>query len=167
MKNLQTAIMNSKQIYKAKRIAFVAHDDKKTDLIEWSYFNRKTLMQHEIMAAGYAGSILEGTLNKPVLKLSSEHMGGFRQMISCITEGKIDMIFFFWKEGDNILDSDIKALLKAAIEANLVIACNRITADFILKSMLMSEEYFLPAQENVIKSPQTAFINKNAFTAVA
>lgn len=130
--------MSAINIKNTKRIAFVVHDDKKSELIEWSYFNKDILMQHEIIAPGNAGNILEGTLNKPISKLPD---GEFHLLSSLITEGKIDIVIFFWNTSETQMQKNgIKALLRTALANNVIVACNKITAAFILHSSLMNRE---------------------------
>lgn len=130
--------MSAINIKNTKRIAFVVHDDKKSELIEWSYFNKDILMQHEIIAPGNAGNILEGTLNKPISKLPD---GEFHLLSSLITEGKIDIVIFFWNTNETQMQKHgIKALLRTALANNVIVACNKITAEFILHSSLMKRE---------------------------
>lgn len=125
-----------------KRIALVAHDHKKKDLIEWAEHNRKVLALHELVATGTTGRMLEEKLNVPVKKFFSGPLGGDQQIGAMIAEGKLDFIVFFWDPMEaQPHDSDVKALLRLAVAWNILIACNRTTADFILTSFLMQEEY--------------------------
>ena len=125
-----------------KRIALVAHDHKKKDLIEWAEHNRRVLGLHELVATGTTGKLLEEKLNVPVKKFFSGPLGGDQQIGAMIAEGKLDFIVFFWDPMEaQPHDSDVKALLRLAVAWNILIACNRTTADFILTSLLMQEEY--------------------------
>jgi methylglyoxal synthase len=125
-----------------KRIALVAHDHKKKDLIEWAEYNRKVLSLHELVATGTTGTLLEEKLNLPIRKFYSGPLGGDQQIGAMIAEEKIDFIVFFWDPMEaQPHDSDVKALLRLAVAWNILIACNRTTADFILTSLLMQEEY--------------------------
>ena len=126
----------------AKRIALVAHDNKKKDLMEWAYYNRNVLAQHELIATGTTGRLLEETLERPVKKLLSGPLGGDQQMGAMVAEEKLDMMVFFWDPMEaRPHDSDVKALLRLAVAWNILMACNRATADFILTSVLMKEDY--------------------------
>lgn len=126
----------------AKRIALVAHDNKKKDLMEWAYYNRNVLAQHELIATGTTGRLLEETLERPVKKLLSGPLGGDQQMGAMVAEEKLDMMVFFWDPMEaQPHDSDVKALLRLAVAWNILMACNRATADFILTSVLMKEDY--------------------------
>ena len=136
-----------------KRIAMVAHDHKKKDLIDWAWYNRDVLSMHELLATGTTGKLLEEKLKQPVRKLMSGPLGGDQQIGSLIAEGKVDALIFFWDPMEaQPHDPDIKALLRLAVVWNLPFACDRATADFILTSPLMHAEYecILPDYENYI-----------------
>ena len=132
----------------AKRIALVAHDNKKKDLIEWAVHNKTFLSEHELIATGTTGKLLEENLKRPVKKLLSGPLGGDQQMGALIAEEKLDLLVFFWDPMEaQPHDSDVKALLRLAVARNILIACNRTTADFILTSVLMNEEYPIVVQD--------------------
>lgn len=125
-----------------KQIALVAHDHKKKDLIEWAVYNRAVLSGHTLIATGTTGKLLEESLNLPILKLLSGPLGGDQQIGALIAEEKLDLLIFFWDPMEaQPHDSDVKALLRLAVARNILIACNRTTADFILTSVLMLQEY--------------------------
>jgi methylglyoxal synthase len=125
-----------------KRIALVAHDHKKKDLIEWAEYNKTELARHELLATGTTGKMLEDQLDRPVKKLLSGPLGGDQQIGAMIAEGKIDVLIFFWDPMEaQPHDPDIKALLRVAVVWNIPIACDRATADFVLTSPLMNDEY--------------------------
>ena len=122
----------------SKRIAIIAHDSMKNELIEWSFQNREILAQHEIIAAGYTAYILEGTLNIPVNKQVPNNLGGYQQIGSMITEGKVDAIIFLWdRKKTEAFDNDIKSLICLAEQHNIVLAANKQTADALLTSSFL------------------------------
>lgn len=125
-----------------KKIALVAHDNKKRDLLEWAKFNRELLCQHELYGTGATGSLLKKELGLDIVKLQSGPLGGDQQIGAKVTEGGIDFLIFFWDPlAPHPHDTDVKALLRIAVVWNIPVACNRASADFMISSPLMSEEY--------------------------
>jgi methylglyoxal synthase len=139
-----------------KKIALVAHDNKKRDLLEWARFNRELLAHHKIFATGTTGELLAKELNFKVNRLQSGPLGGDQQIGSKIVEGKIDFLIFFWDPLEQMPhDPDIKALLRMAVVWNIPIACNRASADFMISSPLMDGEYsrLVPDYDDYLKRP--------------
>ena len=135
---------NIRVLNNRKRIALVAHDNKKKDLTEWVIANKAELLRHELLATGTTGRLLEERLDRPIKKLLSGPLGGDQQIGSLIASGDIDMLIFFWDPMEaQPHDSDAKALLRVAIAWNCIVACDRATADFVLTSPLMKEQYEL------------------------
>jgi methylglyoxal synthase len=125
-----------------KRIALIAHDNRKADLLAWAKFNRGTLSKHELLATGTTGTLLAEELGLKVHRFLSGPLGGDQQVGAAIAEGRIDVVIFFWDPLEpHPHDVDVKALLRVAVVHNIAIACNRATADFVLSSPIMSEEY--------------------------
>ncbi len=125
-----------------KRIALIAHDNRKLDLLDWARFNRGTLARHELYGTGTTGGLVERELGVPVHRFLSGPLGGDQQIGAGVAEGRLDVVIFFW---DPLMsqphDVDVKALLRIAVVHDTPIACNRATADFLLSSPLMSAPY--------------------------
>jgi methylglyoxal synthase len=141
-----------KNMEASKRIALVAHDNRKKDLIEWVEWNWSVLVNHQLVCTGTTGRLVEDALVRlagpvkaggiRVRKLKSGPLGGDQQLGALIAEGEIDGIIFLWDPMEpHPHDVDVKALLRICVLYNIPTACNRSTADFIISSPLFSQEY--------------------------
>lgn len=127
---------------KKKRIALIAHDNCKPDILEWAKYNREILAEHDLFGTGTTGSLIGSELNVKVHLFKSGPVGGDQQVGANIVEGNIDFLIFFWDPLEPLPhDPDIKALLRIAVVYNIPIACNRASADFIISSPLMKTDY--------------------------
>src|SRR6188768_1468171 len=138
------SLMNpeSVRMKRRKRIALIAHDNRKTDILDWARYNRGTLSHHELFATGTTGGLLARDLGLTVTRFLSGPLGGDQQVGAALAEGRIDFVIFFWDPLEpQPHDVDVKALLRIAVVYNVPIACNRATADFLLSSPLMEEVY--------------------------
>ncbi len=136
---MEHIVLPSKQ---KKRIALVAHDNKKQDLLEWAKWNRSLLINHDLFATGTTGKLLEEILGTTVHKFQSGPLGGDQQIGAKIAEGELDFMIFFWDPlTQQPHDTDVKALLRIAVVWNIPVACNRASADFMISSTLMTGEY--------------------------
>ena len=136
-----------------KRIALIAHDNMKGQLLEWTKENRSTLSQQTLYATGTTGHLLAKETGLDITKLISGPLGGDQQIGALLTEQKIDMIIFFWDPFEPMPhDPDVKALLRVAAVWNVAVACNRTSADFMISSLKMNEaiEYRIPDYEQYL-----------------
>jgi methylglyoxal synthase len=125
-----------------KRIGLVAHDNKKQDLVEWARYNRALLAEHDLVATGTTGILLERELGLPVTLLQSGPLGGDLQVGAMIADGTIDFLVFFWDPLEpQPHDTDVKSLLRIGVVWNIPVACDRASADFMISSPLMKGSY--------------------------
>ncbi len=125
-----------------KRVALVAHDNRKMDLLEWAEFNKGTLSAHELYGTGTTGRMVQERTGLEVQKLLSGPLGGDQQLGAAIAEGRLDVLVFFWDPLEPLPhDTDVKALLRIAVLYDIPTACNRSTADFLVSSPLMAQVY--------------------------
>ncbi|MGD0036390.1 MAG: methylglyoxal synthase [Bacteroidota bacterium] len=136
----------------SKRVALVAHDNCKKDMVEWVEWNWRSLMDHELICTGTTGRLVEEAITNKlgkgqsysthIIKLKSGPFGGDQQLGAMIAEGNVDIVIFFWDPMQpHPHDVDVKALLRISVLYNIPTACNRATADFLISSHLMREAY--------------------------
>lgn len=150
---------------KRKRIALIAHDRRKKDLIEWVQFNKGTLSEHELYATGTTGSLIEQKTGLKVTKFKSGPLGGDQEIGAKISEGEIDVLIFFWDPLEPLAhDVDIKALLRIATVYNIPVAITRSTADFLISSPLFKSEYeqIQPDYESELKDRIMKIVQQNS-----
>lgn len=125
-----------------KRIVLIAHDNRKSELLEWAKWNKKLLSRHELFGTGTTGGIISNELGLEVHRFKSGPLGGDQQVGSKVSEGEIDVMIFFWDPmSAQPHDVDVKALLRLAVVYNIPVACNRSSADFMISSPLLQQEY--------------------------
>jgi len=134
--------MEKTDLLTPKRIALIAHDGRKDDLLEWVKYNQGTLSHHFLYATGSTGALIARETGLPVHRFLSGPLGGDQQIGAKIAEGEIDFLIFFWDPLEpQPHDPDIKALLRLAVLYNIPTASNRATADFLIASPLMNQPY--------------------------
>jgi methylglyoxal synthase len=124
------------------RIALIAHDNKKQDLVEWARYNQPLLEQHTLSATGTTGRMLQDELGLEVYCHRSGPLGGDQQIGSRIADGDVDFLVFFWDPLEpQPHDPDVKALLRLAVLWNIPVACNRSSAGLMISSSLIGSDY--------------------------
>ncbi|MSO59358.1 MAG: methylglyoxal synthase [Ilumatobacteraceae bacterium] len=127
---------------KHKVIALVAHDNMKDELLEWVEHHREKLALHTLIGTGTTGKLVNDKTGLVVERLRSGPLGGDQQIGARIADGDVDVLLFFWDPLEpQPHDPDIKALLRIAVVWNIPVACNRATADFIMSSPFITNEY--------------------------
>ncbi len=130
------------KIGKQKKIALIAHDGKKEDIIQWCKVNKDILSRHFLSGTGTTARMITDRTGLPVKGYNSGPLGGDQQIGAKIVEGKIDFVIFF---SDPLTaqphDPDVKALLRIAQVYDIPIANNKASADFLINSSLMDKEY--------------------------
>jgi len=143
-----------------KRIALIAHDHRKQDLLAWARRNREALAVHELYATGTTGGLLAAELDLAIHRFVSGPLGGDLQVGAAIVEGRIDMVIFLWDPLEpQPHDVDVKALLRIAVVCDVPMACNLATADFLVSSPLTRHPY----RRQTLKHPATPHTNLEVF----
>jgi methylglyoxal synthase len=153
--------MEDFKMNKKKNIGLIAHDGCKKDMVEWVAFNAKKLSAHNLVCTGTTGGLIEQvfiekfpSLSVNITKLKSGPLGGDQQMGALIASDQLDILIFFTDPMTmQPHDVDVKALIRLSTIANIVVACSRSSADFIISSPLFEEKYDVlkNAHENYVK----------------
>lgn len=155
------------QMESKKRIALIAHDNMKDELLEWIRFNKESLIQHEIYATGTTGWLIEHELGIEIHRMQSGPLGGDLQIGAKIAEGEINFLVFFWDPLEaQPHDPDVKALLRLAVLWNIPAATNRASADFMFSSPLMNSEYerIVPDYDTFLKERRQRLMGEVKFS---
>jgi methylglyoxal synthase len=135
------------------RIILIAHDDKKTDLVEWTRFNAGTLCRHDLIATAATGEVIQDIPGLTVRTLLHGPAGGDAQAGALIATGEADVLVFFWEPLEvQPHDVDVKALLRLAVLHNVPTACNRATADYLIVAALRDLSVHRPSRNTMLRA---------------
>ncbi|MFT8347555.1 methylglyoxal synthase [Clostridium saccharoperbutylacetonicum] len=144
--------MVNNKIKKQKKIALIAHDNRKTDLISWVKKNSIILGKHFLCGTGTTSKLISEETSLPVKPYRSGPLGGDQQIGAAIVDGEVDFMIFFWDPlTSQPHDPDVKALLRIAVLFDIPVAMNQSSADFLLSSSFMDEEY----EKNIVDYTNT------------
>jgi methylglyoxal synthase len=133
---------NSRALPERKRIALIAHDGRKDEMVRWAKNHTSTLSRHHLFGTGTTGELVQREVGLPVERFASGPLGGDQQIGGKIVEGAIDILLFFWDPlSAQPHDPDVKALLRVAALYEVPIACNVVTADFLISSPYFDRVY--------------------------
>ncbi len=120
---------------KVKTIALIAHDNKKSEIVNWALKNKETLAKYELCGTGTTAKLIAEATDLKVKRYLSGPLGGDQQIGAKVAEGKIDVVIFFWDPLESQPhDPDVKALLRISVVYDIPIATNRATADYVIHS---------------------------------
>ncbi len=123
---------------KKKTIALIAHDNKKSEIVNWALKNKEALAKYNLCGTGTTARLIAEATDLTVKRYLSGPLGGDQQIGAKVAEGKIDIVIFFWDPlSSQPHDPDVKALLRIANVYDIPIATNRATADFVMHSELI------------------------------
>lgn len=135
---------------KRLKIALVAHDHRKADMVEWAYYNSEFLRPHELICTGTTGSLIEEFFQKKgiqadIIKMNSGPMGGDAEIAAMVVRGEINLAIFLIDDlNPQPHEADIMMLLRQCRVHNVPIACNRYSADLMLTSTLWDDDSYTP-----------------------
>ncbi|CUH96821.1 hypothetical protein P22_2932 [Propionispora sp. 2/2-37] len=134
--------MSQFKLEKQKRIALIAHDNRKQDLVSWAMKRKQLLSNHFLCGTGTTSAMISQHTGLSVKAYQSGPLGGDQQIGACIVANEVNFMVFFWDPlAAQPHDPDVKALLRIAVLYDVPVAMNQSSADFFLTSSLMEEEY--------------------------
>jgi methylglyoxal synthase len=136
------------------KIALIAHDRRKSDMLDWAEFNRLYLRRHKLVCTGTTGLLINNLLNDietqeftDITCVNSGPLGGDAEIAAMIVRGEVDLCVFFIDDLDSQPhEADIQMLLRQCRVHNIPVACNRYTADLIITSNLWDNENYKPTK---------------------
>ena len=139
------------------KIALVAHDQRKADMVDWAKFNAQYLSQHELVCTGTTGGLIknafsEAGIDAQVECMNSGPMGGDAEIAAMVVRNEIDLAIFLIDDlNAQPHEADIQMLLRQCRLHNVPIACNRISADLMISSRLWEDPTYKPIEQSYIR----------------
>ena len=122
------------------RLAIIAHDGKKADLVAFATFNRDRLAEFQLVATSSTGKLLSDKVGLEVERVESGPVGGDVQIANRVVEGEIDAVIFMVDPLDrHPHEPDIQTLLRICNVCNVPLATNSATADALIGSPLLTD----------------------------
>lgn len=139
------------------KIALVAHDQRKADMVDWVNFNAQYLSQHELVCTGTTGGLIknafsEAGIDAQIECMNSGPMGGDAEIAAMVVRNEIDLAIFLIDDlNAQPHEADIQMLLRQCRLHNVPIACNRISADLMISSRLWNDPTYKPIEQSYIR----------------
>jgi len=120
------------------RVALIAHDAPKTDMLEWARWNRELLSRAKLYATKHTGELVGADTGLGIELLLSGPQGGDAQVAAMIARREIDLGVFFWDPlTTQPHETDVRSFIRLAVLHDVAIACNRRSADLMISSPLL------------------------------
>lgn len=150
---------------KILKIALVAHDNRKVDIIEWAIYNSDFLRRHHLVCTGTTGALLKkafedkGEEYNIIERVHSGPMGGDTEIAAMVVKKEIDLAIFLIDDlNPQPHEADIQMLLRQCRVHNVPIACNRYSADLMLTSPLWDDDSYFPTEPKYIYFDREEFL---------
>lgn len=118
------------------KIALIAHDKKKEDMIKLAIRYKDALSKHELIATGTTGTLVMGETGLKIKRMKSGPLGGDQQIGSMIADGLLDLVVFL---RDPLTaqphEPDVSALLRLCDVQNIPLATNIKSAEIMLDKL--------------------------------
>ncbi len=119
-----------------RRIALIAHDNKKVDFVAWATFNRDTLARFSLCGTRHTSRLVQAKVGLDIEQLLSGPEGGDAQIAAQVATGLVDAVFFFVDPlAAQPHDPDIRALLRVCNAQNVPVATNLAAADLMISAL--------------------------------
>lgn len=122
------------------KIALIAHDKKKSDMINLAIKYKDTLALHTLYATGTTGTLVMGETGLSINRMKSGPLGGDQQIGSMVAEGKLDLIVFLRDPlTSQPHEPDVTALLRLCDVQSIPLATNVKSAEIMLNALAKNE----------------------------